>query len=381
MGTYRIGVLLGDDIGPEIVPQAVAALTAAAEVTEGLELRFTDIPIGAAAYKASGYTLPPGTLEQMAKLDGWILGPLGHAAYPQEPKAINPHPIFRRHFDLYANIRPTRSLPGVKTLHEGVDLMMVRENNEGMQPDRNMHKGSGEFMPTPDMALSMRVITRRGSERIARAAFEVARARGKARAATGRTHPAGPRPRVTIIHKRTVFKLTCGLFVDTAREVAAQYQDVNTDEHQVDSFAMALTMKPQRFDTVVVTNMFGDILSDLAAALVGGLGLAPGLNAGDSYAMAQATHGSAPDIAGRNIANPYAIIISAQMLLDWLGWRHTDESAIEAAHKIEQAVHHIIAKNIARTTDIGGKATTEEFGRAVVQAIRTDKSQEQAQPL
>ena len=371
MGIYRIGVLLGDDIGPEIVPQAVAALASAAEVTPGLELTFVDIPIGAVAYKASGYTLPPGTLEQMVQLDGWILGPLGHAAYPRDDsKAINPHPILRRHFDLYANIRPSRSLPGVKALHEGVDLMMVRENNEGMQPDRNMHKGSGEFMPTPDMALSVRVITRHGSERIARAAFEIARARGKARAATGRTHPAGPRPRVTIIHKRTVFKLTCGLFVDTAREVAAEYPDIDTDEHQVDSFAHTLTLKPQRFDTVVVTNMFGDILSDLAAALVGGLGLAPGLNAGDRYAMAQATHGSAPDIAGRNIANPYAIIISAQMLLDWLGRRHTDKSAVAAAQKIEQAVPHVIAKDIARTPDIGGQATTEEFGRAVVDAIR-----------
>ena len=371
MGTYRIGVLLGDDIGLEIVPQAVAVLTAAAEVTPGLELKFIDIPIGAAAYKASGYTLPPGTLEQMEKLDGWILGPLGHAAYRRDdPKAINPHPILRRHFDLYANIRPSLSLPGVKALHEGVDLMMVRENNEGMQPDRNMHKGSGEFMPTPEMALSMRVITRRGSERIARAAFEAARARGKLRAATGQAHPAGPRPRVTIIHKRTVFKLTCGLFVDTAREVAAQYPDIDTDQHQVDSFAHALAMKPQRFDTIVVTNMFGDILSDLAAALVGGLGVAPGLNAGDRYAMAQATHGSAPDIAGRNIANPYAIIISAQMLLDWLGRRHSDPSAIEAAQKIEQAVRYTIARNIARTPDIGGRATTEEFGRAVTQAIR-----------
>ncbi len=372
MGTYRIGVLLGDDIGPEIVPQAVAALAAAAEVTSGVELKFFDIPIGAAAYKAGGYTLPPGTLEQMARLDGWILGPLGHAAYPRDdPKAINPHPIFRRHFDLYANLRPSRSLPGVKALHEGVDLMMVRENNEGMQPDRNMHKGGGEFMPTPDMALSVRVITRRGSERIARAAFEAARARGKLRAAAGQIHPSGPRPRVTIIHKNTVFKLTCGLFVDTARQVAAEYPDVDVDEHQVDSFAHGLTMKPQRFDTIVVTNMFGDILSDLAAALVGGLGLAPGLNAGDQYAMAQATHGSAPDIAGRNIADPYAVIISARMLLDWLGRRHSDQPATEAARKIEQAVHYIIAKNIARTPDMGGKATTEAFGRAVVDAIRS----------
>ena len=371
MGTYRIGVLPGDDIGPEIVPHAVSALAAAAQAVSGLELQFSHFPIGAAAYQETGYTLPPGTLEKLAELDGWILGPLGHAAYPRDdPNAINPHPIIRRHFDLYANIRPSRSLPGVKALHDGVDLVIVRENNEGMQPDRNMYQGSGEYMPTPDLALSTRVITRKGSERIAQAAFARARARGRARAAAGQKHHCGERPRVTIIHKRTVFKLTCGLFVDTVRGVAGGFPDVDVEDYQVDSFAMALAMKPQQFDTVVVTNMFGDILSDLAAALVGGLGLAPGLNVGDRYAMAQATHGSAPDIAGCNIANPYAIMISAQMLLEWLGRRHADPAAISAAKKIEVAVHLALSKDDARTPDMGGKATTLEFGRAVIAGIR-----------
>jgi len=373
MGSYRIGVLPGDDIGPEIVPQAVATLAAAAEISSGLQLEFVHFPVGAQAYKTTGYTLPPGTLERLAKLDGWILGPLGHAAYPRDNQnALNPHPIIRRHFDLYANIRPSRSLPGVNALHDGVDLVIVRENNEGMQPDRNMYRGGGEFMPTPDVALSTRVITRRGSERIARAAFELARARGIARVASERRHPCGERPRVTIIHKQTVFKLTCGLFVDTAREVGRAFPDVDADDHQVDSFAMALAMKPQRFDTILVTNMFGDILTDLAAGLVGGLGLAPGLNVGERYAMAQATHGSAPDIAGRNIANPYAIIMSAQMLLAWLGRRHSDQAAIFAAQRIDDAVHLILSQDGVRTPDIGGNATTEEFGRAVINRIRTD---------
>ena len=373
MGSYRIGVLPGDNIGPEIVPQAVATLAAAAEISSGLQLEFVHFPVGAQAYKTTGYTLPPGTLERLAKLDGWILGPLGHAAYPRDNQnALNPHPIIRRHFDLYANIRPSRSLPGVNALHDGVDLVIVRENNEGMQPDRNMYRGGGEFMPTPDVALSTRVITRRGSERIARAAFELARARGIARVASERRHPCGERPRVTIIHKQTVFKLTCGLFVDTAREVGRAFPDVDADDHQVDSFAMALVMKPQRFDTILVTNMFGDILTDLAAGLVGGLGLAPGLNVGERYAMAQATHGSAPDIAGRNIANPYAIIMSAQMLLAWLGRRHSDQAAIFAAQRIDDAVHLILSQDGVRTPDIGGNATTEEFGRAVINRIRAD---------
>lgn len=371
MASYRIGVLPGDDIGPEIVPQAVAVLAVAVESTPGVKLQFVDMPIGAHAYETAGYTLPPGTLERLAELDGWILGPLGHAAYPRhDPNAINPHPIIRRHFDLYANIRPSRSLPGVKPLHDGVNLVMVRENNEGMQPDRNMHKGSGEFMPTPDIALSTRVITRKGSKRIARAAFELARARGQARTASGQSHPCGARPRVSVIHKRTVFKLTCGLFVDTAMEVAREFPDVDVDDHHVDSFAMALAMKPQGFDTIVVTNMFGDILSDLAAGLVGGLGLAPGLNVGDRYAMAQATHGSAPDIAGRKIANPYAIIVSAQMLLAWLGQRHADPAAVSAAQKIDHAIHLALSDDGVRTPDIGGNATTDEFGRAVIQRLR-----------
>ncbi len=373
MGNYRIGVLLGDDIGPEIVPQAVAVLGAAVEYTPGLDLQFVDLPIGARAYETTGHTLPPGTLERLAECHGWILGPLGHAAYPRDdPNAINPHPIIRRHFDLYANIRPCRSLPGVKALHDdGVDLLIVRENNEGMQPDRNMHKGSGEFMPTPEIALSTRVITRKGSERIARAAFELARARGQARKASGQSHPCGARPRVSVIHKRTVFKLTCGLFVDAAMALAQDFPEVEVDDYHVDSFAMLLAMKPQRFDTIVVTNMFGDILSDLAAGLVGGLGLAPGLNVGDCYAMAQATHGSAPDISGRNIANPYAIMVSAQMLLAWLGQRHADQAAISAAQKIDQAIHLTLSRDNVRTADIGGTASTEQFGRAVIKRLRS----------
>ncbi len=370
MGSYKIGVLLGDDIGLEIVPQAIAALAAAAATTPGLQLEFVDLPIGAAAYRQSGRTLPAGTLERLSELDGWVLGPLGHAVYPRgDPDAVNPHPIIRRHFDMFANIRPARSLAGVQALHDGVDLVIVRENNEGMQPDRNMFRGLGEYMPTADVALSTRVITRRGSERIARAAFEIARARGELRKSNS-LRPGGPQSRLAVIHKRSVFKLTCGLFVDTVNAVATAFPDVAVEDHHVDSFSMALVMTPQRFDVIVVTNMFGDILSDLAAGLVGGLGLAPGLNAGDRYAMAQATHGSAPDIAGRHIANPYAIIISGKMLLDWLGRKHRDAAAANAAVKIENAVHHVIGANIARTPDIGGVSSTEEFGQAVVRAIR-----------
>ena len=228
-------------------------------------------------------------------------------AYPKgDPKALNPHPILRRKFDLMSNIRPTRSYNSIRSLHQNVDIVIIRENNEGFQPDRNMFKGQAEFMPTPDMALSMRVISRKNSEFVAKTAFELSRQRNGKR-------------KVTAIHKNTVFKIGCGLFLDCCKDIAKSYPDIEFEDRVVDTFAMNLVMKPQDFDVVVTTNMFGDILTDEAAGLVGGLGMAPGLCVGPDYSMAQATHGSAPDIAGKNIANPYAMIMSGQMMASWLG--------------------------------------------------------------
>ncbi len=213
-------------------------------------------------------------------------------------------------------MRPTRSYPDIGCLHDDVDLIIVRENNEGFQPDRNMVAGSGEFRPTDEITLSVRVITRTGSRRVARAAYELARQRRK---------------HLTYVHKDTVFKLGCGMFVEECRKLAPEYPDVRVDDVIVDTFAMRLVRDPQSFDVVVTTNMFGDILSDEAAGLVGGLGMAPGLCIGDGdIAMAQATHGSAPDIAGRGIANPYAMIESTRMLFDWLG--HARKQRRRGAH-------------------------------------------------
>jgi 3-isopropylmalate dehydrogenase len=226
-------------------------------------LDWCELPVGYPSYVTRGETLPASTLEALYGLEGWILGPIGHMAYPKDdPKAINPHPILRRNFDLASNIRPSRSHPSLPCLHQDVDLVIIRENNEGFQPDRNMYKGMGECMPTPDMALSLRVITRRNSSMVARTAFELARQRNG-------------KKKVTAIHKNTVFKLGCGLFIDTCREVSREYPDVEFDTAVVDTFAMHLVMRPQKFDVVVTTNMFGDILSDEAAGLVGGLGMAP----------------------------------------------------------------------------------------------------------
>jgi 3-isopropylmalate dehydrogenase len=350
-----IGILDGDDIGLEVVPEAVKVMRAAGKKC-ALAIEWHPMPIGRKAYDELGYTLPPGTLEKLDALDGWVLGPIGHQAYPKgKPNAINPHPILRKHYDLFANIRPAKSLPGLPALHKDVDLIIVRENNEGMPPDRNVFMGNGEFRPTPDMTIGIRVITRQGSSKVARASFELARTR--------------PRKKLTAVHKDTVFKLACGMFAEECRKLAKEYPDVAYDEVLVDTFALKLVMKPQQFDVVVTTNTFGDILSDAAAGLVGGLGLAAGLSAGPERAMAQATHGSAPDIAGRGIANPYAMIMSGQMLMEWLGRKHGQPKAVQAAGVMERAMDRVIAERKALTPDLGGQATTSQMGDAVAAAI------------
>jgi 3-isopropylmalate dehydrogenase len=351
----KIGVLDGDDIGPEIVPAAVAVARAAA-ARHGVAIEWVPLPIGRSALDSHGHTLPAETLAALATLDGWILGPIGHRAYPKVPGAINPHPVLRKQFDLFANVRPTRSYPGIGCLHDDVDLVIVRENNEGFQPDRNMVAGAGEFRPTDDVTLSVRVITRRGSRRVARAAFALARQR--------------PKKHLTYVHKDTVFKLGCGMFVEECKKVAAEFPDVRVDDVIVDTFAMRLVRDPQSFDVVVTTNLFGDILSDEAAGLVGGLGMAPGLCIGEGdVAMAQATHGSAPDIAGRGIANPYAMIESTRMLLAWLGHSRGDAGAVAAAASISAAVDAALADPRARTADIRGSGTTATMTQAVLDAL------------
>jgi 3-isopropylmalate dehydrogenase len=354
MTHFTIGVLNGDDIGHEIVPAAVSVLEAAA-TRHGLKIDWRPMPIGRRALDTHGSTMPEGTLETLATFHGFILGPIGHQAYPKVPGAINPHPIMRKRFDLFANVRPTRSYPGIGCLYDDIDLVIVRENNEGFQPDRNVVMGSGEFRPTDDLTISVRVISRKGSRKVARAALEIARHRRK---------------RLTLVHKNTVFKLGCGMFVEECYKAAEDYPDVTIDEVIVDTMAMRLVRDPQSFDTVVTTNMFGDILTDEAAGLVGGLGMAPGLCIGEgNFAMAQATHGSAPDIAGSGIANPYAMIESARMLVEHLGRAHEVPQAVEAAKTIKHALDQTLADPATRTRDILGTAGTEGMTESIVRAI------------
>jgi 3-isopropylmalate dehydrogenase len=252
-------------------------------------------------------------------------------------------------------VRPTRSYPNIGCIYDDVDLVIVRENNEGFQPDRNVVAGSGEFRPTHDVTISVRVITREGSRKVAEAALHIAQARRK---------------RLTIVHKDTVFKLGCGMFVEECKRAAKEFPDVEVDEVIVDTMAMRLIRDPQSFDTIVTTNMFGDILTDEAAGLVGGLGMAPGLCIGrGDIAMAQATHGSAPDIAGTGKANPYAMIESTRMLIEWLGQRRQLPQAAEASRLMRRGIDRALADPRTRTRDIRGTGDQAAMVEGILRGI------------
>ena len=351
-----IAVLAGDDIGPEVVDATVAVLDQAASA-RGIPITWERLPVGLAAVDEHGSTLPDRTIERLREIPGWILGPVSHRDYPLgDQRYRNPSGYLRKNFELYANLRPSRGWAGVPAIHPDLDLVIVRENTEGFYADRNMLDGNGELRPDEDTVISVRLVTRRASVRVARQAFELARSRDKKKT-------------VTAVHKANVLRRGDGLFLACCREVAADYPDVNFDDYLVDAFAMRLILRPDVHDVVVTTNMFGDILSDEAAGLVGGLGLAPGLNTGDDHAMAQAVHGSAPDISGRGIANPTAEILSGAMLLDWLGRTRGPEALSAAARDIERAVGVALAEGGELTPDLGGKAGTTQLTEAIISAL------------
>lgn len=343
-----LGVLDGDGIGREIVPAAVRVTRA----TE-LDVEFVDFPVGWDAYEEYGSTVPQVTLDGLAECDGWLLGPVFAGEYPEDDLADrNPSSTLRQEFTLYSNVRPIRSY--TDTGPEGMDVTIFRQNTEGFLADRNMHVGDGRFMPTEDVSLSVRVVTRKESRRIAEAAFAYAAERDMD---------------VTAVSKKNVFSHGGSLFVEECEKVSERYPNVGFETFIIDAFSAELVMNPTDYDVVVTTNLFGDILSDEAAGIAGSLGLAPGLNHSDDHAMAQATHGAAPDIAGEGIANPTSMILSASMLLDWLGRRGID-GAREAAAAISDAVTRTIETGV-RTPDIGGDATTEEFTDAVIDRLHT----------
>jgi 3-isopropylmalate dehydrogenase len=350
----KILVLPGDGIGPEITRATLEVLRAAdAALTLGLEFETRDI--GLASLATQRTTLPSEVLTRIPEADGVILGPVSHYEYPpREQGGINPSAELRVRFELYANIRPCRSRADFSILRKPMDLVIVRENTEGFYSDRNMYAGSGEFMPDADSAFSIRKITAKGSSRVARAAFLLAR---------------GRRRKVTAVHKANVVKLSDGLFLREVRKVAQEFPDVELEELIVDATAALLIRTPERFDVIVTTNMFGDILSDEAAELSGSLGLGGSINAGDDRCVAQAQHGSAPDIAGRNIANPTSLILSAAMLLNWRGQRCANPKLVAAATLVERAVEQTLENPHTRTRDIGGTLNTDAFADAVIAVL------------
>ena len=338
--TKRAATLIaGDGIGPEITNVTLQALDAL-----GVQFDWDEQYGGMAAVEKAGTPLPNATLDSIRRTKLCLKGPL---TTPVGGGYRSVNVALRQEFDLYANVRPTKTIvPGGR--YENVDLVIIRENTEGLYVglDHTFKVGGDRRA----MAQAMSIVTREGSERIARYAFEYAKTHG--------------RKKVTIVHKANILKSTSGLFLEVSRRVAEEYAPAIVAEDKiVDNTAMQLVIKPEQFDVIVTTNLFGDILSDEAAGLVGGLGLAPGANIGTHAAIFEPVHGSAPDIAGKGIANPSAQLLAAAMMLDHLG-------ELDAAKRLRTALETTIIQDKIRTGDLGGRATTAEFGAAVVQRIR-----------
>ncbi|SHF91443.1 3-isopropylmalate dehydrogenase [Loktanella atrilutea] len=359
--TLKLAMMPGDGIGPEITA-ATQTVLKAADQAFGLGISWVEIAIGFDALEASGTTFPDSALDTARACDGIILGPVSHNTYPPRAEGgLNPSGELRKRLDLYANIRPARSRAGIAP-RTGVplNLVVVRENTEGFYADRNMFQGAGEMMPTADVAMAFRKITREASMNIARAGFAEAEARRLAGTGPGK---------LTAVHKANVMRVSDGLFLECVRLVAKDYPQIAYDERLVDAMCAHLVRDPGEFDVICTTNMFGDILSDLASEIAGSLGLAASLNAGHDFAMAQAQHGSAPDIAGQDKANPSSLIGSAAMLLDWLGAKRGDQNIRAAGKAVDEALETVLLQPEKRTGDLGGRSGTHAFAEAVAAAV------------
>jgi len=338
MGTYKIAVLRGDGVGPEVVDAALKVLDAVQDSIKGLKLEYVFGEAGYYCINKYGTNLPQETLEILKYTDACLKGPM---TTPEDPKAPPSVAVtLRRFFDLYANVRPCKSMPNVPSLKPNIDLIILRENTEGFYFAK-------EFEILPEVGISLRLITRKASERIAKFAFKLAEQRKR---------------RVTFVHKANILRLTDGIFRKAVLDVAKNYPKVEVEELHVDAAAMQLIRRPETFDIIVTTNMFGDILSDEAAALVGGLGLAAGANIGDTYGMFEPVHGSAPKYAGQNKVNPTATIIASKMMLEYLGEN-------KAAKKIEKAVFKVLEEGKIKTYDLGGNAKTSEMGEEIAKKV------------
>ncbi|MFH0896586.1 MAG: isocitrate/isopropylmalate dehydrogenase family protein [Candidatus Bathyarchaeota archaeon] len=340
MKAYSISLIPGDGIGPEQT-EATLKVLEAAQRKNGLTLNIVWTEAGDECLKKRGVALPEDTVEAIRSSDACLKGPVGETVADVIVR-------LRLIFDLYANIRPIKAYPNVPAMATGLDFVIVRENTE------DVYRGI-EFDLDKDTAVCMRVITRRGSERIAKYAFETAMRRQK-------------KLKVTAVHKANVMKKTCGLFLQACRDIAKSYPKVKLEDMYVDNAAMQLIKRPDEFDVLVTTNMFGDILSDEASILVGGLGMAAGANIGEKFALFEPVHGSAPKYTGKQIANPCSMILASGLMLDWLGQKYSDTVCSEASRDIENAVVETLKAGIL-TQDLGGKVGTRDFGEAVAKRI------------
>jgi 3-isopropylmalate dehydrogenase len=340
MTEYKIALMPGDGIGPELTEATLKILDVAQE-NFGVNLNIVPAEAGDAVLKKRGAALPEDTLKIIQESHACLKGPVGETAADVIVK-------LRLLFDLYVNIRPLKAFPNVPVAHPDIDMIFVRENTE------DVYKGL-EYAIGNDVTVCLRVITRQNCERIAKYAFETAKQR--------------PKKKVTAIHKANVMRITDGLFKSVCQETAKKYPDVQYNELYVDAATMHLIRAPQEFDVLCTCNMFGDILSDEAAQLIGGLGMAPGANIGENFALFEPIHGSAPDIAGKQIANPISMILSAKMMLNWLNEKYNDAACLKAAEAIEKATIQTLVNGIT-VPDLGGKASTQQMAQAIATELK-----------
>ncbi len=337
--TYKIAVLPGDGIGPELIDATVKVLEA---VQQNANFKL-DLIYGEAGYhciEKFGTNLPKETLEMIKQTDACLKGPM---TTPEETGApVSVAVTLRRIFNLYANVRPCKTFPTIEALKPNLDFVVVRENTEGMY-------SGAEFLLAPGVGIALRIITKDACLKVVEFAFKLAQQRKK---------------HLTYIHKGNILRITDGIFKEAVKELAPKYPDVTVDELHIDAATMQLIKKPELYDVMVTTNLFGDIISDEAAQVVGGLGMAGGANVGDNYGMFEPIHGSAPKYTGMNRANPISNIMAASMMMDWLGEK-------EAAAKIEKAVTEVLREGKTRTADLGGTAGTQEMAQAIADKVRS----------
>ena len=332
---YKISLIMGDGIGPELSESAISVLNTIQE-KYGIEFEISKLIAGDKALEQTGKALPEDVVETIKNSDVCLKAPVGESA-------ADVIVVLRRMLDLYANIRPSKSYPHMPALRDDIDMVIVRENTEDLYTGKEFSLG--------DSAVALRIISESASKRIAKYAFETAKQRNSMK-------------KVTCVHKSNVMRVTDGLFAKACVEVSKDYPEIKFEEMYVDACAMNLIRQPEKFDVVVTTNLFGDILSDESSQVVGGLGMAPAANLGDDFALFEPVHGAAFDIAGQNIANPSSFLLSIKMMLDWLGAKHNDPKCFEVAKKLESTIFDLVKSGI-KTKDIGGDKTTSEFTKQI----------------